>query len=636
LSLLSRRDWTYLLSLLVPFVLYDLVLKGSLVVSWPKDLGFAESLGLMRSDLLFSMGYALLWVGLFAVARKGLWRRMFTVLFHASTILVALLATTAYQYFKVTGSTLDFGFILISLSSPGGLTAVVESEVSPGILALLAAVLAYAVLGPFLVTRLDDRWRGRLDARARTAGVPWLRPASVGVVGCGLFALSLLPGASGSTGAPSKSFSRDAIAHVAVTASRAEEGEGLRNTPVDPGEQPPEASLRDTGEPERRNVVLVHLESTRAHSVTPYNEALESTPFLDELAESSLLADRAYAVVPHTTNAIAAANCGIAPPLNPWQTASLGDNVPSRCLADLLEEQGYSTVWFTSSVSTFEIERLPELVENLGYEEFYPVETMDTEGFEEANYFGYEDDVMLGPSEEWLEGHKDGPFVATYETIGPHHQYLAPEKRYGREEFDEEDTVDRYLNSVRNQDFFLKNLFDQYKRLGLYEDTVFVLYGDHGEAFGEHGRFQHDNVPYEEGVKIPLLVHDTTRRFENGERVEAPVSQLDLLPTVVDLLGYEIEGGAYEGSSLLRPLPEERTLMFGCWNESGCLASLNKTEKYVYHFGDNPDEIFDLSEDPDERRNLAGERPQEAEKRRRELLEWRAEVSSRYGTQAAP
>ncbi|MDQ3302228.1 MAG: sulfatase-like hydrolase/transferase, partial [Actinomycetota bacterium] len=281
------------------------------------------------------------------------------------------------------------------------------------------------------------------------------------------------------------------------------------------------------------------------------------------------------------------------------------------------------------------IERLPELVENLGYEEFYPVETMDTEGFEEANYFGYEDDVMLAPSEEWLKEHKDEPFVATYETIVPHHQYLAPEKRYGREEFDEDDTVNRYLNSLRNQDFFLKNLFDQYKKLGLYENTVFVVYGDHGEAFGEHGRYQHDNVPYEEGVKIPMLVHDSGR-FENGARIEEPVSQLDLLPTVVDLLGYEIEGGAYEGSSLLRPPPEERTLMFGCWNESGCLASLEGTEKYVYHFGDNPDELFDLSEDPDERRNLAEERPEEAEKRRRQLLEWRTEVSSRYGTRAAP
>ncbi len=142
---MSRRDWTYLLSLLVPFLLYDLILKGSLIVSWPKDLGFAESLGLMRSDLLFCMGYALLWLGLFAVARKGLWRRLVTVLFHAATILVALLATIAYQYFKVTGSTLDIDFILISLSSPGGLAAVIESEVGPGVLTLLAAVLAYAV-----------------------------------------------------------------------------------------------------------------------------------------------------------------------------------------------------------------------------------------------------------------------------------------------------------------------------------------------------------------------------------------------------------------------------------------------------------------------------------------------------------
>ncbi len=161
-----------------------------------------------------------------------------------------------------------------------------------------------------------------------------------------------------------------------------------------------------------------------------------------------------------TTNAMAASNCGIDPPLNPWQTSSLGDRVLSRCLADLLAEQGYNTAWFTSSTATFEIERLPELVKNLGYEEFYPVESMDTEGFEQANYFGYEDDVMLQPSREWLEEHKDEPSLATYETITPHHQYLAPEERYGREEFDENDEVNRYQNSVRYQDFFLKNLFD--------------------------------------------------------------------------------------------------------------------------------------------------------------------------------
>src|SRR5215212_1819246 len=88
-ALLSRRDWVYLLSLLVPFVLYDLVLKGSLAASRPRNGGLAESLGLVGSDVLFDLGYALLWVVLFVVARKGLPRLVVVVLFHATTIVVA-------------------------------------------------------------------------------------------------------------------------------------------------------------------------------------------------------------------------------------------------------------------------------------------------------------------------------------------------------------------------------------------------------------------------------------------------------------------------------------------------------------------------------------------------------------------
>jgi arylsulfatase A-like enzyme len=266
---------------------------------------------------------------------------------------------------------------------------------------------------------------------------------------------------------------------------------------------------------------------------------------------------------------------------------------------------------------------------------------MDKEGFEETNYFGYEDDIMLKPSEQWLEKQKESgrPFLATYLTSAPHHEYLAPQKRYGRVQFNQDDQINRYLNSVRNEDFFLKNLFEQYKELGLYENTVFIILGDHGEAFGEHGRYQHDNAIYEEGLKIPLLIHDP-RWCENGGcgngwTLKAPVNQLDILPTVADLLGYEIQGGEYGGRSLLRPLPSDRTLMFSCWNESGCLASLKGNEKYIYHFGDQPDEFFNLAEDPNERQNLAESRPEEVEKRRNELLEWRAKVDAKYGEQVS-
>jgi hypothetical protein len=76
--------------------------------------------------------------------------------------------------------------------------------------------------------------------------------------------------------------------------------------------------------------------------------------------------------------------------------------------------------------------------------------------------------------------------------------------------------------------------------------------------------------------------------------------------------------------------------MFSCWNDKGCLASLKGSEKYIYHFDDQPEELFDLSKDRSESRNLADERsPEELDKLRSELLEWRTEVHEKYGTRPA-
>ena len=267
----------------------------------------------------------------------------------------------------------------------------------------------------------------------------------------------------------------------------------------------------------------------------------------------------------------------------------------------------------------------------MGYDEFYPVETMDTEGFEQANYFGYEDNIMLEPSRQWLQENGDEPFLATYETITPHHDYQTP-SRYGMKDFAEDDTLNRYQNSVRYTDFFLRNLFQQYKEAGLYEETVFVIMGDHGEAFGEHGVRQHDKVPYEEGLRIPMFVHDPQRQgwTNGGARVEEPVSQLDVLPTVADLLGYRLTGGDYPGRSLLSP-PGERTLNFSCWGYQDCMSSVEGDKKYVYYFGNRPEEYYDLSEDPLEQNNIAEEAdPAERDRRQKELLEWQALTNARY------
>ena len=387
-----------------------------------------------------------------------------------------------------------------------------------------------------------------------------------------------------------------------------------------------DVQLEETSRTEKRNVVLILLESMRARSVTPYNPELETTPFLNELADESLLAERAYTIVPHTTKALVAAECGVEPHLVREITESTPDGIPARCLAELLGEQGYESVFFQPGGVDWE--GRPQLVENFGHDDLISLEDMNTEGFQMANYFGYEDDIMLEPSRLWLQQHGGDPFFATYKTLTPHHPYETP-TRYGTENFAEDDLLNGYLNSVRYVDFFLKNLFDQYKEMGLYEDTIFVFYGDHGEGFMEHGRTQHDNVIWEEGLRVPLMVHDP-QRWENGERVDGLANLTDVAPTVADLLGYDVTGGEYPGYSL-RDLPEDRTLKFSCWYDDKCVASLRGTSKYIHHFDRRPDQIFDLEEDPLEENNLANERSELVERRREELFEWREENTELYG-----
>ncbi len=359
-------------------------------------------------------------------------------------------------------------------------------------------------------------------------------------------------------------------------------------------------------------------------------------PFLNELSKSSLLVERAYTTVPRSSKATVTVNCGIEPPLFPGPEFEPG-GVPAKCLPALLREQGYRTVFFASTANT--MDNFGDVAEGFGYDEIYSSETMNKEGFQITNTFGYEEDVMLEPSKQWLKERGDEPFMAEYFTGTGHYGYECVPNRYGYQHFSNDEDEDRYHNCLRMLDFFLQNLFEQYKELGLYDDTIFVLFGDHGEGFKEHGRDMHGDTIWDEGLKVPLIIHDP-QRFQGGERVEGLSSQIDILPTVVEMLGYEIQNGEYPGYSLLHPIPEDRTLMFSCITNRKCMASIKGDKKYIYHYGDQPDELFDLSKDPLEKRNLAqesGANKAEMDKRREELLTWRSRINSlydRYATSA--
>jgi lipoteichoic acid synthase len=210
-------------------------------------------------------------------------------------------------------------------------------------------------------------------------------------------------------------------------------------------------------------------------------------------------------------------------------------------------------------------------VNNFGYAEYYPSESLSTGNLKKVNASSYEDDIMLKPSADWLSAHKDKSFVAKYRTGAGYDDYQCLNHRYGSETYAKGAKLNSYLNYLRLQDFFVKNLIDQYKELGLYDHTIFVIFGDHGEGFGEHARYQHYDTIYEEGLKVPLIIH-APGWFDDGGHVTALSNHTDILPTIVEMLGYEVASGTYTGYSLLHALPEDRYLKFSCFHKNTCLA----------------------------------------------------------------
>jgi lipoteichoic acid synthase len=619
-SILSGRDWVYLSSLLVPLVVYDLVLKWIRMGSQEELPGGFAAFAFIRSDVLFNLGYAFFWVGLFALTRQSRLRWPVVVLFHAVTIVVLATTTSAHVYFQETGSTLSLNVITYSIGTFGEIEDVIGSVTSLATWSWGLVIISYMVTGPWTITTIVC---GRSGQTGSSGSLSTSRIFALGamMVSLGLIFLSL-PVSAGEAG---KSFSRDPIVNVVMSGVEQAKIRDL-SANATPKKSPGDIHLQKTPETEKKNIVLIHLESTRARSTTPYNESLDTTPYLDSLSKESLLAEQAYTIVPHTSKAVTSVNCGIDPHLVREITEAEPGGVPVRCLPELLKEQGYASVWFSSATEHFEDRR--ELVDNFGYDDFQPVETMDTTGFQQSNYFGYEDDIMLQPSRDWLEQHKGKPFLAMYLGVTGHHDYR-PITRYGLEDYADDPALNNYQNEVRYLDYFVHNVIDQYKELGLYDDTIFVIYGDHGEGFGEHDLFQHDNTIYQEGLKVPFIIHDPGR-FESGKRVGALSNQLDVIPTLMDLLGYKVTGGRYPGRSLLAP-DEDRTLFFSCFDEYKCLASIRGTEKYIYFYGNQPEEVYDLASDPLEANNIADEKSAEELKQKRlQVLAWYSKVNAMY------
>jgi arylsulfatase A-like enzyme len=144
----------------------------------------------------------------------------------------------------------------------------------------------------------------------------------------------------------------------------------------------------------------------------------------------------------------------------------------------------------------------------------------------------------------------------------------------------------------------LGTMLEAFEAQALLNDTLVVLVGDHGEAFGEHGVFVHNSTVHEEEVVVPLVFWSADGRLRHSGVVEG--RQIDVAPTILDLFGLTDDATLVQGDSLLRAAG--RAVYLSTFFDDLALGLVEAGLKYVYEPATDEIRAYDLTADPDEAR----------------------------------
>jgi hypothetical protein len=358
-----------------------------------------------------------------------------------------------------------------------------------------------------------------------------------------------------------------------------------------------------------RNVVVVHLESTGAEYLKSYGSADDPMPRLTALSRHALLFENAYTTYPETIRSFFATQCAVYPALD--TRAEDYEPAHAPALAGLLAEHGYRTGLFHPG--RFRYLGMEEALRNRGYQ---TREDAGDIGGERESSFGIDEASAVRRMLAWVDERPAEPFLLTYMPIAGHHPYDAPPPY----PFPNDSDAGRYRNALHYADDSLAALLDGLRQRGLEGNTLFVICGDHGEAFGQHeGNYGHTLFLYEENVRVPLLI--VAPGLIEGSRVGRVASLVDLAPTVLDLLGLSAPG-EYQGRSLLSAEP--RVALFCTDYSLGLIGLRDGRWKMIHELDSGRSQLFDMESDPGEKCDLAEKLPERTAVYRDHLLRWAA------------
>lgn len=352
------------------------------------------------------------------------------------------------------------------------------------------------------------------------------------------------------------------------------------------------------------NLLVITLDTTRADRIGAYGCQNVETPTIDRLAREGVLFEQTMATAPLTLPAHCSIFTSRFPPEHGVRDNGGFFLSPQQLtLATYLKGKGFRT---GAVVAAYVLDRKWGLAQ--GFESY-------VDDFDLSGRGGFALGDIQRPGNEvvdkalpWLEKVKNERFFAWVHFYDPHQPYEAPEpfkSRYANHP---------YNGEIAFMDSQIARIVDFLERNGLMDKTVIAVMGDHGESLNQHGEGSHGFFIYEATTRVPFIVRAPFDRTRD-RRVADPVRSVDLVPTVLDLLGIAPPKGIAGVSLVPLMTGDRKTLDLEGYAEAMYplhhygWSDLRAWRAGRYKVIDAPrPELYDIDRDPQEEKNIYAER----------------------------
>jgi len=352
------------------------------------------------------------------------------------------------------------------------------------------------------------------------------------------------------------------------------------------------------------NVVFIMLESITAERLGTYGYERNVSPNIDKFAEKSIIFDNAYTTASHSEYAQPGALSSRYVYTNDLRNLFDQDS-PRKFIWDIFKENGYITGYFSSQDDRWQqMDRYLDIsnLDNYSY-------SMTDGKFDYGSGYAQKDldHKTANLALEWLNHTKDQeePFFL-YLNFQSTHNPLTYTKEYEIYEPNTkgqdlrlrgEKANNRYDNSMTYVDAQVGKIIDFIDENNLTNNTIIAITSDHGhDLYNRHDVWGHGNSIYNEELIVPAIFFMPNTK---PTRVKERVSNIDFVPTLIDLLGYEIPK-EFQGEIMKK----NRPLFFVAQSHKYLIGMIKDDIKVIINMHTESIEVYNITEDPQELNNL--------------------------------